>query len=181
VNALADEKVGEFVATQFVAAYQKVGTFQKDGNAKNGGNVATYFCRPDGTVLHAVPGPVDAATFLREARWAVDVDQSAALEAGDDADAQKAHLRLAHAVRFLTEHHGGRRLPTKPLKADKPSPAADLVDARMPRRLPNGVGTIGQAHWLLWSDPLPRLAAVYKTVWTDILNERVTAEPVRGR
>jgi hypothetical protein len=177
VNALANEQVGEYVGTQFVAAYQKVGTFRKDGNTKNGGNVATYFCRPDGTVLHMVPGPVDAATFLREARWAVDVDQAAVLEAGDDAEAQKTYLRLAHAVRFLVEHRGG----AVGVKKGRAAPPADHVDARMPRALPNGVGTLAQAHWLLWSDPLPRLAAVYRTVWADVLNERVTDEPVRGR
>ncbi|HKB01044.1 MAG TPA: hypothetical protein VKD90_02445 [Gemmataceae bacterium] len=176
MNALANEQVGEYVAAQFVAAYQKVGTFQKNGNTKNGGNVASYFCRPDGTVLHVVPGPVDGDTFLREARWAVDVDQATALEAGDDVFAQKLHLRRAHAVRYFAEHRG-RAGATKPLRSLVP----DDVDARMPKALPNGVGPLGQAHWLLWSDPLPKLAAVYKTVWRDILKERVTDEPVRGR
>ena len=28
--------------------------------AKNGGNVASYFCTPDGRVIHAVTGPVPA-------------------------------------------------------------------------------------------------------------------------
>ena len=62
------------------SAYKKVGTFRKDGDTKTGGNVASYFCLPDETVIHIIPGPVDAATFLREARLGVDVAESAALE-----------------------------------------------------------------------------------------------------
>ena len=42
------------------------------GKAKQGGNVATYFCAPDGRVLHAIAGPVDAGTMLREAKWVVE-------------------------------------------------------------------------------------------------------------
>ena len=41
--------------------------------AKNGGNVASYFCTPDGRVIHAVTGPVPAEELLAAARWAVDV------------------------------------------------------------------------------------------------------------
>ena len=41
--------------------------------AKNGGNVASYFCTPDGRVIHAVTGPVAADELLTAARWAVDV------------------------------------------------------------------------------------------------------------
>jgi hypothetical protein len=40
---------------------------------KNGGNVASYFCTPDGRVIHAVTGPVPAGELLAAARWAVDV------------------------------------------------------------------------------------------------------------
>ena len=41
--------------------------------AKNGGNVASYFCTPDGRVIHAVTGPVPGDELLAAARWAVDV------------------------------------------------------------------------------------------------------------
>lgn len=176
MGALADDKVGEFVGTHFVAAYKKVGTFQKDGQNKNGGNVATYFCLPDGTVLHVIPGPVDAAVFLREARWAVDTYESAVLEHQDDRDGQKEHLKLAHGIRYLTERGRGP-IPV----AAKGVSQAKRVDASMPRVLPRGIGTLTQAHWLMWSNPLPPLFAVYRTVWADILNEQVTDTPVQGR
>jgi hypothetical protein len=160
-----------------VAAYKKVGTFRKDGGTKTGGNIATYFCRPDGTVVHVIPGPVSADVFLREARWAVDVHESAVLDHGDDADRQRDYLKLAHATRYLAERRGGNALP----RGGKGELVAARLDALMPKTLPRAGGTLGQAHWLLWSEPLPRLSTIYRTVWTDVLNEQVTDAPVRAR
>ena len=40
--------------------------------SKQGGNVASYFLTPDGRVLGAALGAVDAETFLEEARWALE-------------------------------------------------------------------------------------------------------------
>ena len=79
MNALANETVGEYVNENFVTAYQKVGTFRFNprNGQKQGGNVAAYFCAPDGRVLHCVAGPVDAGTFLREARWTVETARAA--------------------------------------------------------------------------------------------------------
>lgn len=175
MNALADEKVGEFVGTHVVAAYKKVGTFRKDGDTKTGGNVATYFCLADETVVHVIPGPVDADTFLREARWAVDVAESAALEHPDDVDEQRAYLKLAHGLRYLTDRTGV--VP----RSGKGASLTSRVNALMPKKEPRGEALLEQAHWLLWSNPLPRLSNVYQTVWTDILNEPLTDLPVRGR
>lgn len=43
-----------------------------DGHiVKNGGNVASYLCTPDGRVIHAVLGPVPADKLLAEMEWAV--------------------------------------------------------------------------------------------------------------
>src|SRR5205807_1066290 len=113
------------------------------------------FCRRDGTVVHAVPGPVTAEVFLREARWAVDVHESAVLEHGDDADGQREYVKAAHAARYLAERRG--REPV--LRVINGAPAAARLNGLMPKVMPRGGGTVGQAHWLLWSDPLPRLAA----------------------
>lgn len=38
---------------------------------RNGGNVASYFCTPEGHVIEAVTGPVGAEELLDEAHWAV--------------------------------------------------------------------------------------------------------------
>jgi hypothetical protein len=175
VNALADEKVGEFVGTHFVSAYKKVGTFRKDGDTKTGGNVATYFCLPDETVIHVVPGPLDAATFLREARWALDVAESAALENPDDPSAQKAYLKTAHGLRYLSDRTGV--VP----RSSRGVSLASRVNALMPKKEPPGQDLVSRAHWLLWTSPLPRLGDVYQTVWTKILNEPLTDLPVRAR
>ena len=177
MNALADDRVGDFVGRHFVAAHKKVGTFRKNGEAKNGGNVATYFCLPDETVIHVIPGPVKADVFLREARWAVDVCESAVLEHADDREKQRDYVKLAHAVRFLKEYRGGLPIP----RPDSGASAAARLNAAMPKSLPGGVNALGQGHWLMWSNPLPPLGRVYQTVWTDILNERVTDLPVAVR
>src|SRR5205823_3930285 len=55
---------------------------------------------PDGNVLDAVAGPVDAATLLREARWAVDMRKVALLAAHGDPARYQQLFRLAHAERL---------------------------------------------------------------------------------
>jgi hypothetical protein len=105
VNALADPQVGKYLNEYFVSSFQKVATFRiVAGGRKQGGNVASCFCAPDGRVLHVVAGPVDAATLLREAQWVVDTTKKAmALSKGDGA-AFKAYFRTAHAERLRREH-----------------------------------------------------------------------------
>jgi hypothetical protein len=72
VGALNNAEVGKYCNEYFVSTYQKVATFTIVNGQKQGGNVAAYFCAPDGRVLHCVAGPVDAQTFLREAKWVVE-------------------------------------------------------------------------------------------------------------
>jgi hypothetical protein len=91
VNALAKDEVGKYLNASFVASYQKVGTFRLVNGQKQGGNVASYFCTPEGRVLHAVAGPVKAATLLREARWVVET-------------CKLALVWNAHAERLRREH-----------------------------------------------------------------------------
>jgi hypothetical protein len=97
VNALANPEVGKFINEHFVSAFQKVATFRIVGTAKQGGNVAAYFCAPDGRVLHVVAGPVNAATMLQEARWVVDTTKKAIAESKGDGAKFKAMMRKAHA------------------------------------------------------------------------------------
>lgn len=116
MNALADKKVGEFIDKYFVSAYQKVGTFRIVGKQKQGGNVATYFCAPDGRVLHAVAGPVDAATLLREAQWTVDTVKKGIENSKGDGGKFKIHMRTAHADKLSREHG----LTVEPITFDPP-------------------------------------------------------------
>ena len=103
MGALANREVGKFLNENFVSSFQKVGTFRivetpNGPTTKQGWNVASYFCAPDGRVLHVVAGPVDAATMLREARWVVETTRKALAECKDDGAAFKAYLRKAHVL-----------------------------------------------------------------------------------
>ena len=104
MNALANAQVGKYLNEHCVATYQKVATFRLANGQKQGGNVASYFCTPDGRVLHAVAGPVDARRFLREARWAVDTWNLAGLETAGDPGRLPAFFRRAHGDRLRAEH-----------------------------------------------------------------------------
>jgi len=103
VGALTSKEVGQFVNEHFITSYQKVGTFKIVGNNKQGGNVASYFCAPDGRVLHCVAGPVDSATFLHEAKWIVDTVERLMKESKGKGDKFKELLRQAHAQKLRDE------------------------------------------------------------------------------
>jgi hypothetical protein len=116
VNALANPEVGKFINENFVSSFQKVATFRIVGKQKQGGNVASYFCAPDGRVLHCVAGPVNAQTLLREAKWVVQTVERAMKEAKDDGAAFKANFRKAHAEKLRTESG----LAVQPITFDPP-------------------------------------------------------------
>jgi hypothetical protein len=118
VNALANPEVGKYLNEHFVSSFQKVATFRIVGQQKQGGNVASYFCAPDGRVLHVVAGPVNAAQLLREAQWVVAITERAMTEAKGDGAAFKAIFRKAHADRLRTEHG----LVVQPVTFDPPDP-----------------------------------------------------------
>jgi len=103
VNALADVETGTYINEHFVSSFQKVATFKIVNGQKQGGNVASYFCAPDGRVLHCVAGPVDAATMKREAQWVVETTKRAMKEAKGDGAKFKAIFREAHAQKLLNE------------------------------------------------------------------------------
>jgi hypothetical protein len=103
VNALANKEVGKYLNENFVASFQKVATFKIVGGQKQGGNVASYFCAPDGRVLHVIAGPVDAATMLHEAKWVVETTEKAMKECKNDGAKFKAYFRKAHAEKLKNE------------------------------------------------------------------------------
>jgi hypothetical protein len=121
VGALANAEVGKYVNENFVTSFQKVATFKIVGGQKQGGNVATYFCAPDGRVLHCVAGPVDAGTFLREAKWVVETTRKAMKEADGDGGKFKAHFRKAHAQKLRDEFG----LVVEPVTFDPPTKQDD--------------------------------------------------------
>jgi hypothetical protein len=168
VNALTNPQVGQYLNRHFVSAYQKVATFQINGGQKQGGNVAAYFCTPAGLVLHAVAGPVDAATFLREAKWANDTYQLALLES-DQPDRLQDFFRQAHLGRLQREH-GIRWNPAGTTVRQLDQYLRDNPNLRM--------GNQGKVHLLLAAGPMAPLGQVYQVVFERVLNERISTDPV---
>jgi hypothetical protein len=164
--------VTDYVNENFVSYYQKVGTFQIIGGQKVGGNVASYFCLADGSVVHAVPGKVDGAKLLSEARFAYEIRRNA-LTAGAKLGTEKVdmiryaqYIRKAHTDRYHAEangqwDHGGKQ--------------------SLPSTMPKHVSQQAQVHWLLARNPLPRLDNTYPVVWQQVLNEKLSTLPVAQR
>jgi hypothetical protein len=174
VNALANEEVGKYLNVHFISAYQKIGTFQIQGNQKQGGNVASYFCTPSGRVLHVIAGPVDAPTLLREAQWVRETDKLARLEAHGEAARYRQVFREAHAARLRQEH--GLDLDVKNLPTGAGSAAAlQPLLAKIKGRVSTNQGRV---HLLMSVAPVPRIEEVYKAVFEQILGEKVSTNPV---
>jgi hypothetical protein len=153
-----------------------VGTFRIVDGQKQGGNVASYFCLSDGTVIHAVAGPVGGRQYLQELRWAVDLRKLAASEAGGDVAKYRAAIRKGHLERLTSE--SGLRLPPNTLPAiaagPPPVPAATQIRTKAGRELNNQ----GQVHALLAYYPVPKIQQLYTIVFEDVLKEKVSTLPV---
>jgi hypothetical protein len=175
VNALTHPQVGQYVNRHFVSAFQKVATFQVNGGQKQGGNVAAYFCTSEGLVLHAIAGPVDADTFLREARWANETYQLAQLEG---AAGVQTLFRQAHLDRLVREHNFHLR------PDGLPKPAA-VTSGHLEQALRVNAGfplnNTAKTHLVLAVGPLLRVGQVYRVVFEKILGEKISADPVAQR
>jgi hypothetical protein len=164
VNALTNQEVGEYLNENFVSTFQKVGAFRIVNGQKQGGNVASYFCTPEGRVLHLVVGAVDAPTLLREASWVVETWKMAQLvnqDEGADALFGQAHadrLRQGHGVSASSEW----------------AASAPDMDSALNRRL----APQGRVHLLLAEHPLVKIEKIYQLVFKNILNEQVSTSPV---
>ncbi len=104
MNALANPEVGKFLNENFCSSFQRVATFRIVGKQKQGGNVAAYFCAPDGRVLHCIAGPVNAQVMLKEAKWVVATAEKCVKECKGDGNLFKALMRKAHAERLRNEY-----------------------------------------------------------------------------
>src|SRR5882672_4719657 len=109
----------------FICTYLKVGTFRIVNGQKQGGNVASYFCLADGSVLHAIPGKVDADKLLAEARWAYETRKSALTFSTSlvtqrvDMKKYQEQVKKAHTERYHAEVNQwagrGQRLQPLPM------------------------------------------------------------------
>jgi hypothetical protein len=152
-----------------------VGTFQIVGGAKQGGNVAAYFCRPDGTVLHVIAGPVSADVLLREARWVVETHNLAVLQCGTSLARWMALFRKSHLERLRLEHQLDPRALRLPFYGASPAGIAPVL-----QRAPawNQLDRQAQVHYLLASYPMVKIERIYAVVFEAVLNEKVSTVPV---
>jgi hypothetical protein len=167
VKALANPEVGQYLNSHFVSSFQKVGAFRIVDGRKQGGNVASYFCTSDGQVLHVVAGPVNAAALLFEARWAVETWKLATLEHQDSSPALRAFFGKAHAERLKREH--GVTGVDKP-----PVDLAEMVNQPQFQVLSRQA----RVHAILANYPLIPIEQVYRVVFENILDEKVSTNPV---
>jgi hypothetical protein len=174
VNALAKDEVGKYLNTHFVAAFQKVGTFQKVGEAKQGGNVASYFCTADGRVLHVVAGPVDGPTLLKEARWVVENWKLAQLDVKTTPQL-KAFFAKAHARRLATEHNLDLKKILPEIRKDSRSITPDTLYQQPWFRNLNAQGRV---HLILAAFPLVKIEQIYRVIFEKVLNEKISTSPV---
>jgi hypothetical protein len=182
VNALANEEVGKYLNDHFVASFQKVSSFRIVNGEKQGGNVATYFCLPNGKVIHAIAGPVNAETFLIEAKWVVDLQNMASLEAPNNYNKYVAFIRHAHTLRVQKElgFGEGAALSKSAGAAGCRGAGFTGVPTGFHRPMPNfrALSTQGKVNLMFSQHPLPGLDQIYKYVFTTILGQQISTLPV---
>jgi len=144
--------VGNYLNRHYVSAFQRIAAFQKIGQAKVGGNVASYFCTADGEVLHALAGPQNAHVFLREARWANETYQMAQLENQVQPEQLRAFFRKAHLKRLQSDFWVNVPAEQLPKAANVSAKTVGELFDQNPQLNANG-----KIHLLLAVAPLPRI------------------------
>lgn len=108
---------------------------------KNGGNVVSYFLTPQGNVINALVGPVNAGKLLTEAQWAVDTYQKATEFSRKNAFAQVQYVAQAHAA------VSGDR--THQLLADNPLVPLPLIQKQIFEKLAGQKASQDRSHMQL--------------------------------
>src|SRR5579859_1485881 len=120
-GAFSNPQLGDYLDKHFVAAFQKLPGIPPTKGPRRSGVLVSYFCAPDGRVLHCVAGAVDPGTLLREAKWVVESATKGIEESGRTEVPFKAVFRRMHAERLRREHG----LAVEPVTFDAPEPAED--------------------------------------------------------
>ena len=136
--------------------------------------MASYFCLPDGRVLHAIPGPVDATTLLREARWVVETCNMAKLKRQDTNNLFAPFFGKAHRERLQAEV--GMAVTSQINWYSDRSAEGTIMWLRQPPL--RDLGQLRQMHAILVRDPLIPLDRLYRFVFEELLGERISTEPV---
>jgi hypothetical protein len=120
-GAFSNPQLGDYLDRHFVAAFQKLAGLRPSGGPRRPGVLVSYFCAPDGRVLHCVAGAVEPGTLLREAKWVVESATKGIEESGRTEVPFKAVFRRMHAERLRREYG----LAVEPVTFDAPEPAED--------------------------------------------------------
>jgi hypothetical protein len=116
-SALANRELGDYLSQNFVAAFQKIPVIA----SRNPHGMVSYFCAPDGRVLHCVAGAVDAVTLLREAKWVVESAKKGIEESRTTETPFKVVFRKMHAERLRRDWG----LAVEPVTFEAPEPQED--------------------------------------------------------
>jgi hypothetical protein len=188
VNALAKEEVGKLINQHFVCSFQRVGSFRIIQGQKQGGNVATYFCAPDGRVLHAIAGPVDAKTLLEEVNWVIEKTKDGLTQSKGDATKFKGLMRRYHADR-LAEKYGVRVTPLltdqilqdlatavayRDAKGRPLAPVLPLPPIENQSGLNTQLSNSAKVHRLFAAHAIMKIEDLYGSIFQGILGETVT-------
>jgi hypothetical protein len=178
VGALAQKDVGDYLNTYFVSSYQKISTFTVAANGqKQGGNVASYFCTPEGRVLHAVVGPVSGRKLLEEARWVEETWKLVEMFDVRGLALVQAQFRKAHLERLAREFNlnlKGNQLPPHELAIE----SRVIQGAYVNLLLSQSGDQQAKVHLLLAAFSAPKVVRVYGTVFETILNQEISTTPV---
>ena len=143
--------MGDFLKGRYVAAWEKIGSFDilpttpNGAPVKVGGNVAAYFCTPDLRVLGAAAGPVEPARFLEEARRASELAERTA---------------------------NGRSKDAREVVAASHERCRDLSGGSRERR---------HLYDILFAHPLTPLSMIRREVFEGLLQQTLSDAPVRDR
>ena len=178
MGALAQKDVGGYLNRYFVSSYQKVSTFTLSaGGQKQGGNVASYFCTPEGRVLHVVAGPVSGAKLLQEARWVEETWKLAEMRELKTVGQLQSLFRMAHLERLAQDFNlrlGARQLPPQ----EAGNSTTPIKGPQVSALLNRAAEAQAKVHLLLAVYSVPKIARVYGTVFESILNQEISTTPV---
>lgn len=130
-------------------------------------------------MLHLVPGPVSGSKLLEEARWIVETWKLAQmLEVKQFAQAQTL-FRKAHQDRLKKEF----KVVVQPqlLPALEPKTATGFITPLVFKQFKSHQhhnDIHAKVHELLTAYPLPKVGRVYRLVFENLLNEKVSTVPV---
>jgi len=162
--------VGAYLDKYFVPAFQKVGTFRIVGKNKQGGNVASYFCAPDGRVLHVVTYDPPAAQGDNDALTYRDPTGRPLAPVLPPPPIDGPDVKLRNQLEQAGKFAGGA--------GGLGMPAGGLALVKDRKGQGWALNNQGRAHQLLAAHAMVKIENVYASVFEGILGERVSTRPV---